>query len=378
MAWTAAAGELNKAFAGADAMFSVATREDEAELRALLRAMPTPGAVSLRFDREPDYFAGENVGGAKDTTIVARRDGRVVCMGRCSRRSVYVNGRWREAGYLGELRLAPGTPRGLAVLRAGYAFFAQTEAAAGTAEFYYTSVAAENMRARAVLEGGRAGLPKYEALADLTTVVWPVRRGQADVESESRPKGKELIDFLDARARRHALATPWTEGAGEALHRHGLAAEDFCAVRRAGRIVAAGGVWDQSAWRQTVIAGYAGAAGWLRPVISGFSKLTGRPGLPPVGGRLRQACVHPLAADESVGPEVLEELIEMLERRAKARDVDWLVASVAADDPARALLRRRGGALEYATRLYEVALPGTTRTGAGLLGQRVRPEAGLL
>ena len=156
--------------------FAVATRADEAELRALLRTTPMAGAVSLRFEREPDYFAGEGAAGGRDVTILARRGGRVVCMGRCSRRAVYVNGRRCEAGYLGELRLAPGTRGGLAVLRAGYAFSARLEAER-PAEFYFTSVAVSNERARGVLESGRLGLPKYEALAELVTVAWPVRRG---------------------------------------------------------------------------------------------------------------------------------------------------------------------------------------------------------
>jgi hypothetical protein len=381
MAGNAVAGELRGADARVEGVeFAVATRADEAGLRALLRATPTRGgSVSLGFEREPDYFAGENAGGASDTTIVARREGRVVCMGRCSRRVVYVNGRRREAGYLGGLRLAPGTRGGLAVLRAGYAFFARLEAEQ-PAEFYYTSVASGNARARTVLESGRVGLPKYEALADLTTVAWPVRRGVGSGRNQARVEEPELIEFLDAQARRQALAMPWTEETWAVLNRHGLGAEDFCVVRREGRIVAAGGVWDQSAWRQTVVAGYAGAAGWLRPVINGFARVAGRPGLPAVGERLRQACVHPLAVAEDATEADVGVLLEKLERRAKAAGVEWLIASVATEDALRAVLARRSGAREYATRLYAVTLPGpgTAKVDLELNGQRVRPEAGLL
>jgi hypothetical protein len=357
MAGNTVAGELSAVDARASGVeFAVATRADEAELRTLLRATPTPGAVSLRFEREPDYFAGENVGGASDRTIVARRDGRVVCMGRCSRRVVYVNGRLSEVGYLGELRLAPGTRGGLAVLRAGYAFFARLEAER-PAEFYYTSVAQSNVRARSVLESGRLGLPKYEALADLTTVAWPVRLGGQCAGNEARGDEKELVEFLDTQARRHALAMPWDAEVWSALGRHGLVAEDFCVVRREGRIVAAGSAWDQSAWRQTVVAGYAGATEWLRPVINGLAGLAGRPGLPAIGGRLSQARVHPLSVAEGADAAVTDELLEKLEGRAKARGVEWLVASVAADDALRAVLARRSGAREYATRLYAVRHP---------------------
>jgi hypothetical protein len=195
---------------------------------------------------------------------------------------------------------------------------------------------------------------------------------------EARVEERELIEFLDTQARRHALATPWSEETWAVLDRHGLGAEDFCVVRREGRIVAAGGVWDQSAWRQTVVAGYAGATGWLRPVINGFARVAGRPGLPAVGERLRQACVHPLAVAQDADASVTDELLGKLERRAKERGVEWLVASVATEDALRAVLGRRSGEREYATRLYAVTLPGIEKTEVKLSGQRVRPEAGLL
>lgn len=384
MAGAAVAGELSGRAKVAGAEFAVATRADEAELRALLRATPTRGGqVSLGFQREPDYFAGEGVAGATDTTIVARREERVVCMGRCSRRAVYVGGERREAGYLGELRLAPGTRGGLAVLRAGYAFFARDEAtrAEGVADFYFTSVAADNARARAVLEGGRKiGLPEYAALAELATVAWPVRRAarQSAGVMEAGVTTDELTAFLDTEARRYALTMPWGAETWAALRQHGLGEEDFCVVRRAGRIVAAGGVWDQAAWRQTVVAGYAGALRCGRGLVNAAAWLAGRPGLPEVGERLRQACVHPLAVAADATESEVEELRVKMEWVAAERGVEWLVASVAAEDGLRAILKRRAGAREYATRLYAVRLPGAGGATLDLRGQAVRPEAGLL
>jgi len=195
---------------------------------------------------------------------------------------------------------------------------------------------------------------------------------------EGRVDAEELTAFLDTQARRHALATPWSADSWEALRRHGLAGEDFCVVRRSGRIVAAGGVWDQASWRQTVVAGYAGALGRFRPAINGFARLAGRPGLPAVGERLRQACVHPLAVADGADASVTGELLEKLEQRAKERGVAWLVASVAAGDPLRTRLSSRAGSRLYATRLYAVRLPGVGDVGINLNGQRVRPEVGLL
>jgi hypothetical protein len=378
----------------AEVVFSVAGPADEAELRALLRATPMAGAVRLRFEREPDYFAGGNDDGAGDTTIIARQAGRVVCLGRCSRRTVYVNGIRRESGYLGELRLLPNTPRGLAVLQAGYAFFDRLEAARadGAAGFYFTSVATTNRRARAVLAGGRLGLPEYQPLAELVTVAWPVSTGRtwgegrlvAAVAGIGTVAGLETVDagelteFLDQQARRYALAMPWTAASWPTLRRQGLGPEHFCVVRRAGRIVAAAGIWDQSGWRQTVVDGYVGVTARIRPLINGLAWLAGRPGLPAAGARLKQASVHPLAVVADANAAEVGALLHALEKRAAALGVEWLVASLAAEDPLRAVLQRRRGAREYLTQLYAVNLPGSVGMALDLDGQPVRPEAGRL
>jgi hypothetical protein len=204
MAGLLARGELS----AARPSFAVAGRADEADLRALLRATPTTGRVSLAFTREPDYFAGAGAGGATDTTVLARWDGRAVCMGRCSRRALYLGGELRDMGYLSELRLAPGTPRGIGVLREGFAFFAAGEAA-HPAECYFTSVATTNRRARTVLESGRLGLPAYVPWADLRTLAWPVTSAAAGrTGTEALPPTGELTQFLDREARRHDLSTP--------------------------------------------------------------------------------------------------------------------------------------------------------------------------
>ena len=381
MAGTAVAGELSGARArGGPAVgfrFAVATRADDAELRAFLRDMPTPGGVSLAATREPDYFAGEGAGGAKDTTIIARLDGRLVCMGRCSRRKMYAGGSLREVGYLGELRLAPGTPRGLEALRQGYAFFTELERAY-PADAYFTCVANKNIRARSVLEGGRLGLPDYRPAAELRTLAWPAPRRARRLEGpDVTVELGELIAFLDAQARRRALTTPWSAASVGDLGRHGLRAEDFRVVRESGRIVAAAALWDQSAWRQTVVAGYARGPRLARPWINLALRLAGRAGLPPPGGVLRRACVHGLAVAEGAERR-LPELCARLEATARRRGVAWLVVTLdARDEGLRAALPKRVGAQVYATRLHLVGLPGFPEA-AWSGDELVRPEAGWL
>jgi hypothetical protein len=153
----------------------LANRGDDGELRALLRRSVIPGAVRVAFTREPDYFAGEGLAGAEDITVVTRRDGRLVGMGRCSVRALHRNGRVRRIGYLSELRVAPGTRGSPRMMREGYAFLA--DAIPADVDGFFTSISVENHRARRVLEHGtRLGLPDYRPLTGLVTFVAPVRR----------------------------------------------------------------------------------------------------------------------------------------------------------------------------------------------------------
>lgn len=359
--------------------FALAGRDDERGLRELLARSATEGNVRLTFRREPDYFAGENVAGGRDATLVCRLADRVVSLGRCTRRSLYVGGVPREVGYLAELRLAGGTPGAAAVLREGYARLAEVERSrpGGPADAYFTSIADSNARGRRVLESGRLGLPRYRPLAELVTIAWPVPRRPIGRE-ETIPEATTLEAFLDACARRATLAAPWPAGSLASHRPHGLEHRHFRAVVRDGCLVAVGAVWDQSAWRQTVVEGYGRALSGLRPVLNLCSRLRGRPPLPAPGSALRLARVHPLHASPEASPLELVRLLEALEGVAAAGGLSWLSATVPLDDPVRSAAQSRPGAHTYRTRLHSVHWSGGL---GGVIETRdtpIRPDAGFL
>src|SRR5207248_939899 len=75
------------------------------------------------------------------------------------------------------------TVRGrFAILRDGYDFF-HTLQRDNPADLYFTSIAADNDRARRLLENGARGLPKYSFLAELDTLLVAVRRRVAATPS---------------------------------------------------------------------------------------------------------------------------------------------------------------------------------------------------
>jgi hypothetical protein len=365
MAGAALDGELTAAREGI--RFAVATPADDAAIRRLLRANPMRGAVSVAFEREPDYFAGEGLAGATDKTLLAHEGGRLVAMGRCSIRAVFLNGKPRRAGYLGELRLDSTAGGRLDILRQGYRHLRELEVE-DPADFYFTSIAADNARARQLLERGLPGLPRYELLTEFTTLLIPVGKSGREPARE-RATPAELAEFLNAAARRHQLAAVWSEDTLAALARHGLPPERFQIWRRGEKIVAVAALWDQRAFRQTVIRGYAGALTGLRPLLN----LVGAR-LPAPGATLAHAFLSPLAVEPG-GEVMLPELVAAFFPAAARNGLEFLTLGFPTGDPRLDVLRRHFRGREYRSRLYQVSLAGSP---AQIAGRAFLPEVALL
>lgn len=362
MVGTVSSGELSAASHAAaleGVRFAVATVDDDAAIRQLLHETPMRGAVSVTFEREPHYFAGAGIAGANDQTIVAYDRDRLLCIGRCTTREAWVNGEVRRVGYLAELRLHPRAQGRFDILRGGYRFFRELHAPA-PADVYFTSIAADNLRARRLLERGAPGLPRYTFLAEFATLLIPVGR-VSDVASGSvvpNAPYPQLVDFLNASARRHQLAAHWTAERLESLGAHGLARHDFVAIRSArGELLGCAALWDQRAFRQTKIHAYGGALRRARPLLNLLAPLLGRPRLPAPGTVLAQAFASPLACAPEQ-PAALLAVVNTLRRAAAARGLDWLTLGFAASDPRVATLQSRFRCRTYRTRLYRVGWPG--------------------
>jgi hypothetical protein len=352
---------------------AIAAPADEAELRALLRASVMPGRVRVALTREPDFFAGDGLAAADDVTLVARRNGRVVGMGRCSVLTLLRNGAPARIGYLAALRITSGTRESARLLRGGYQLLARQ--CGESVEGFFTSIATDNDRARRVLEqGGRLGLPAYRPLCDLVTLVAPLDHRTRAPDVTPTPE-RELLDFLRRSSCRAHLTLAWSDSQWQALGEQGAAAREFSVVRRNGEIIAAAAVWDQRRFRQTVIDGYSGAMRILRPLLNGIQAARDLPGLPAPDTVLNQGAVLGASVDD---PDDWVELWSMIQRRAAALDLDWVILSRDARDPELPLLRRLLRAREYRTTLYEVTWPDGPRWPDAWDARCFRPEVSLL
>ncbi len=357
-------GELREAAAAPRGRmrFATATPADDPAIRRLLRENPMRGAIALTLEREPDYFRGTGVGGTEDHTLLAFDRERLVCMGHCSTRPRWLNGEVRRVGYLGELRLDAAARGRAGIVRRGYRFFHESQRRA-PADFYFTSIAADNLRARRLLERGVRDLPRYSFLAGFTTLVIPTQplaRGAHIEDEHARAEPEELAAFLNAEGRRTQLAAAWTAEQLRSLGAHGLAPGHFRVLRDGGgRIVACAALWDQRGFRQTVIRGYATPLAWARPLLNTLAPLLGRPDLrlPPRDSVLAQAFASPLVVAPGAEHR-LPGLLASLGQTAARRGLAYLTLGFPSDHPLLALVRQNFRARTYLSRLYRVQWPG--------------------
>lgn len=374
--------------------FGVAGPGDDADIRRLLRATPLPGRISLSLEREPNYFADAELPGESKQTIVAREGGRLICAGCCSIRQRFVNGEPRRIGYLGGLRLDARQAGRFDILRRGYEFFREIQAGA-PADFYFTSIAADNERARRLLERGLPGMPLYEFLGEFVTVLIPTsrrRRGKKDHSADTnsgevrkeadrdRPPSavaKERVAFLNECNRAWQFTSCWSADEFFALRRLGLQASDFRVVRQGGRMVACGALWDQRKFKQTVIRNYAPWLALARPAFNAVARVIGRPRLPAVGETLASAFASPLAS-RTAETEAVIGLVAELRDLARRRGIEYLTLGFAATDSRLATVGNHFCFREYRSRLYVVRWPGIGGKARELDGRWLAPEVALL
>lgn len=385
--------------------FDVARESDDAEIRRLLRENPMPGRISISLEREPSFFADAE----EKQTIVARAQGRVAGVGYCTRSERFVNGRPAQVGYLGGLRLDARYGGRFDVLRRGYEFLRELESN-NPADFYFTTIASDNQRARRFLEAGIHGMPKYEFVGEFVTVVVPTggkvrisEPGNQGAESQSGgepphspavaglPRSRDRlavhacdarslwdgIEFVNERNRSQQFAPCWSNTGIPALSHLGLKASDFSAVSDARRIVAVGALWDQRCFKQTVVRGYTVPLALGRPMFNLFAPLFKQPRLPAVGEMLASALVSHLAVDHS-RTDALLTLIGQLRAVAQERGIELLTLGFAASDPSLKIIRCGFGGREYRSRIYVVRWPGIGKPAGELDCRLAGPEVALL
>lgn len=337
----------------------LADHTHEEQLRELLRGCPMPGWVRLAFGREPDFFHGLAVQGKTNQTLIALEGGRVVGMGCRSIKPMLINGERMDFGYLSGLRLHPDVRR-TGLLARGYAALKRLHAAS-PAPAYLTTVIEENAAVRSLLTSGRAGLPHYLDWGRYITYAVSMNQNyQRAVSPFVMRRGDEvgmerLLRFLgdSGRARQFFPVIEASDFGRDYLR--GLNPADFrVALNASGEIIGAAAAWDQNAFKQNIVRGYAAPLRFLRPLVNAWLWLEGLRPLPPIGKNLASIYVaFPCVRGDD--PQVLLALLERIYTEHLNGPHHYLLVGLHERDPLAAAVRQlKAATFQYVSRLYLV------------------------
>lgn len=324
--------------------FRMATPADEADIRRLVGATPMPGAIAVRFEREPNYFLGCDIMGDVCDVILARHGASgdlagVLCR---TERRAFVNGEEAVIGGIGQIRVASGY-RGNWLLQRGWPLFRNRDL------LYAGVVARDNPRARGVLAGRRPpGGPEVAPLAGLTTFGLILRAGMRprpvprgwSVEWGSPDQLEDIVTFLRSCGRRRQLFPAYrvADFTGGRLLR-GLAVEDVAVVRRGTDVAGVMAMWDQTAFRQDIVHAYGPRLRRLMPLYGAATRLVGAQPLPRPGEMIRTAWAAMVCVAND-DPQVFRLLLSTVARRAHRSGMAYLLVGFADQDPLLPLMRR--------------------------------------
>ncbi len=383
MARASASGELTRDQASGAVEFGPAGPADESQCRALLR-VPMEGAVSIALEREPDSRIAASIEGDRHHTIVARdrNSGRLLGIGSRAVRKVWIDGRPQRLGYLGQLRRIPAMRGRMRLLATAFAEMERTRRP-DEVQYDLTSIAADNLPARRLLERGIAGLPVYRPLCEVDTMVMPAsrrtfRRLPQDVSRGSDALISRIADCLQRNLRRFRFAPVWTEDdLRSATRTRGLDPTDFLVIRRGDRVTACLALWDQREFKQVRVTGYVPRLKLVRPWLNAGLRMASLPRLPAAGRTLDLGYLSHLAVDED-DPASMQALMVAARRAARQRGLDRLALGLTTVHPLRKKLRLPFGCREYRSRLYLVHDGSRRLPASALQGGTPHVEVGTL
>lgn len=291
---------------------------------------------------------------------------------------VHLNGQGVEAGYLAGLRIDPAFRNRFGVLKHGFSSIPVLVGSHAAHQVCFTSIAYDNHPARRLLESSLRGLPVYRPVGELETLAISTRHGRCGnrLRAATTRDIPALIRFHNRQAAAFQFAPRLTERWLTGLSgSQGLQLSDFWILESGGVIHGCLALWDQRAFKQSVIRGYRFPLNRTRWLYNLWSRLTGRLSLPAVDSRLESVFIAFMAFD-AVGDPFAVEAIRHVLGILRTRGVAAGVVGISPRNPVRERLFRHFRPSVYRTCIDTVSLPGQDLPD---LDQRpVQPEAAIL
>jgi hypothetical protein len=334
--------------------FSVAGAEDDGDVRRLLRENATEGWIHLSFEREPSAFLHSGPFAAH-AFIIARELQSGEAAGICERasRDAFVDGETRRLAYLGSLRIAPRFRNRIRLLKGGFESVRRLLREPEALPYALTAIGADNAPALRMLQAGVPGMPRYLPVGVVSTfALRPASYRQVEAVDVATAADLPAIAAHLNRCHRHLQFAPvWTPR--DLARCRGLRPEDFLVVRRGLGIAGCIALWDQSAFKQVVVRGYAPWLAHTRPMVNAAAALLRVPALPAVGEPLRQVYLSHLAV-ENDAPELLGVLVGAALSAAHRRGFTLTVTGMARERAGARVIAERYRFREYRSVVHVV------------------------
>jgi hypothetical protein len=339
-------------------ILELATPADDPDIRQLLAENPIPGQITLTYEREPDYFLGCGTMGHFYQVVVARHRPGGELAGVVSRatRPLFVNGQVEEVGYLSQLRIDQRF-QGRWLIPQGFHYLRQLHTN-GRVKGYLAAIIEGNTQATGLLVNhSRRGYPAFQEICHLRTLALVLRGPRRipaspyQISHGSRADLSEIVGLFNQHgsARQFFPAYTETDFDDSPLTRD-FKVENFILARQKGKLVGVMGLWDQSAYKQTVVQKYRGTLGRLRPLYNLGLRLIGAQPLLAPGQQIRFAYVSFICIANN-NPEIFRVLLRNIYNLAIERGFAYLMVGLSEGDPLLAVARQYWH-IPYHSRLY--------------------------
>lgn len=365
--------------------FEAATEATEPQLRELLRDNPLTGEIHVSLEREPNAFHAAGISG-DDFQMMLGFGGeprQLLGSGGRFEFEAYINGVAQRIGYFGELRAQGGLRARRKLLLGSYQTMRRFHEA-GNVSFYLTTIIEDNHRARRLLEAGLGDMPTYRPLETMVTFTIPARLGarRRRASRQTVPGSERRFTDIAAKLAEHGTGHQfhpvWSEETLRSASRcRGLAPEDFLICQDGDEVRGCLALWDQRAFKQTVIRGYSPKLGRLRPLLNLVAPVVGRPRLPVPGAKLESAFLSHVAVNED-DEETLVALVASSCEQAMRQEIDYVMISFADRNPLADVVRKRFPCHDYVSVIYVVFWEDGARAVSQLDNRIPHPEVAIL
>ncbi len=372
----------------------VAGPEEDESIRQLLRETEMPGSVSLTFEREPSFFEASTVEGDTHQTYAVREPHthRIVGMGSRADFVAWINGEQRKIGYYSQMRVAREyqKKRGVPV-RSFELSLKLYQKETDPPPFFITTIIEDNIAARRYLGSNRVkGFPTYHEREVFSTLALPLSRRRIlsrnfstkmrdfKIRSATFSDLSQIVQCLQRNGKRFQFTPVWTEqNLVDPLRCRGLRIEDFFVAVQNGAIVGCLAIWNQMAFKQSVVRGYSGWMRVARPLINIFGPLLGLPKLPDIGCVFPHAYLSHIAIDD-LNEDVFITLVSAAHRFSLDKGWSYLALGFSERNPLLQAVKKHFRVMEYRAVLYTANWPGKESEVEKIDGRIAHPELAML